>query len=425
MLVEVTTSILAGGLIATTKYFKSGGSSDHAKIQSIAKHCGLVSREGKEMRILRSNRGREFNEYVYSLPEGLSSNQFREKLDHFQDGLNANKAPIDISLADIRQLNLRSNPLRQIRSLFEAKSKRKKEVEIDYDGTIKFRVYNEPMPKLINYDINVAKKCSGWEVPVGYSRNGLVKHDFEKKAHIIVAGTTDFGKSNWVNTTINTLLTNKPDDVSFVLIDLKGGLEFNRYRQLKQVKAYATDPAETREALQSAVDEMDRITAELLSKGHSNVKDAGSRKRLFIVIDEAADLADDKECQELLKDIARKGRASGLRLVYTTQYPTAETVSSQVKRNCVGRLCFVLDTAIASQVVLDQKGAESLPAIQGRALYKDLKLTEVQTTYISADTMANNIKINIRKGPSDYERRAQKGTTDRRHTLELEETRLS
>jgi DNA segregation ATPase FtsK/SpoIIIE, S-DNA-T family len=420
VLVEITTSILAGGLIATTKYFSSGGTSDHARIQTVAKNCGLG-----DLRILRSKKGRDVSEYVYSLPDGMSSNQFRDKLDHFQDGLNANKSGFDISLADLRQLNFRSNPYTQIQSLLASKKKRRKEVEVEFDGTVKFRVYNEPLPKMFRFDESLVNKCNGWEVPVGQSRKGIVKHDFEKKAHIIVAGTTDFGKSNWVNSTINTLLANQGENVSFILVDLKGGLEFNRYRRLKQVKAYATDPDETREALQSAVDEMDRITADLLAKGHSNVKEAGSKKRLFIIIDEAADIADDKECQELLKDIARKGRASGLRLVYTTQYPTAETVSSQVKRNCVGRLCFVLDTGIASQVVLDQKGAESLPAIQGRALYKDLSLTEVQTPYIDANTMANNIKVNIRKGPSEHERGTQKGNTRREYTLELEETRLS
>jgi DNA segregation ATPase FtsK/SpoIIIE, S-DNA-T family len=139
-------------------------------------------------------------------------------------------------------------------------------------------------------------------------------------------------------------------------------------------------------------------------------------------------MADDKECQELLKDIARKGRASGLRLIYTTQYPTAETISSQVKRNCIGRLCFVLDTATASQVVLDQPGAEKLPAIQGRALYKDLGLIEVQTPYINDSHMRETIKININPRKDDDDVHASdnfKGTETRKHTIEFEEIGLS
>jgi S-DNA-T family DNA segregation ATPase FtsK/SpoIIIE len=289
-----------------------------------------------------------------------------------------------------------------------------------------FRVYNEPLPTLVPFEDDLIKKCKAWEVPVGESRNNFIKHDFEKKAHIIVAGTTDFGKSNWVNVAINTLIKNKPDDVTFTLIDLKGGLEFSRYKNLKQVKGYATNVKEARVELQSAVDEMDRVTEYLLEKGYSNVKDAGFNGRHFIVID----MADDKTCQGLLKDIARKGRASGLRLIYTTQYPTAETVSSQVKRNCIGRLSFVLDTATASTVVLDQGGAEKLPIIQGRALYKDLKLIEVQTPYISNEKIKETIQphINIRPRKERVESGAkvsEERTEGRKYTPIIEETELS
>jgi DNA segregation ATPase FtsK/SpoIIIE, S-DNA-T family len=171
------------------------------------------------------------------------------------------------------------------------------------------------------------------------------------------------------------------------------------------------------------------VTEYLLEKGYSNVKEAGFKERHFIIIDEAADMADDKGCQELLKDIARKGRASGLRLVYTTQYPTVETISSQVKRNCIGRLCFVLDTATASQVVLDQGGAEKLPAIQGRALYKDLRLIEVQTPYIPGGAITENIQPHISIRPrkervesnEEGNRKAAKRGT---HTLVIEEAGL-
>jgi S-DNA-T family DNA segregation ATPase FtsK/SpoIIIE len=267
-------------------------------------------------------------------------------------------------------------------------------------------------------------------VPIGDSRLGLIKFDFEKKAHIIVAGTTDFGKSNWVNSTINTLIKNQPNNVSFTLIDLKGGLEFSQYKDMPQVRSLARDPEETLKSLEYAVEKMNQTTNYLLNKGFRNVKEADFKERHFIIIDEAADIADHKDCQELLKDIARKGRAAGLRLIYTTQYPTAETVNSQVKRNCIGRLCFVLDTATASTVVLDQGGAEKIPLIQGRALYKDVKLVEVQTPYISSEKIKENIQphINIRprkEGVESNGKVSPEGTERRKYTPVFEETELS
>lgn len=146
------------------------------------------------------------------------------------------------------------------------------------------------------YDDELIRKCKGWEVPIGESRHGFIKYDFEKKAHIIVAGTTDFGKSNWVNSAINTLMKNQPDNASFTLIDLKGGLEFRQYKDLSQVKSLAKDSEEALESLKFAIEKMNQITEYLLKNGFRNVKEAGYKERHFIVIDEAADIADDKDC---------------------------------------------------------------------------------------------------------------------------------
>lgn len=431
MIFEITSSLLAGGLMGFSYLQKQGGSSDAAKIQKICAQNGLDFKDDN-MQLLRKSKIRDEGrvvgiEYAYRIPLGKSFHDYELKKQHIQDGLNNKRTLLDVSINDLRSLKLDRNIIQAIKTLLEKKKDVRKEIELSYDGVLKIKVFNEPLPTKFNFETGISK---GWKVPVGKSRGGMILYDFEKKAHIIVAGTTDFGKSNWVNCTINTLLHNQGDNVSFTLIDLKGGLEFNRYRNLKQVKAYATNVEEAAEALQAAVEEMDSMTEYLLENGFSNVKDAGVKQRHFIVIDEAADMADDKQCQALLKDIARKGRASGLRLIYTTQYPTAETVSSQVKRNCIGRLCFVLDTATASQVVLDQPGAEKLPAIQGRALYKDLGLIEVQTPYISNDAINKVIQphINIRPRKERVEmneegnRKAAKGGSD---TLVIEETRLS
>ncbi|MCV9886223.1 FtsK/SpoIIIE domain-containing protein [Metabacillus halosaccharovorans] len=431
MIFELTTTMFAGGLVGFSYYKMNGGpSNDHEKIVRIARNCGLVNKEGKEIRIFRKSKKNNYTEYVYQMPQGLSEKQFLDKINNFQDGLNIKKTTVEISFEDLRKINFRGDLFKQIKSILKKKKKIRKEVEIEFDGMIMFRVYNEPLPTMVPFENELIRKCTGWEVPVGEGRRGFLKHNFEKKAHIIVAGTTDFGKSNWVNVTINTLIKNKPNDVSFTLIDLKGGLEFSRYKNLKQVKGFATNVEEARDELQNAVNEMDQVTEYLLEKGFSNVKDAGFKDRHFIVIDEAADMAEDKECQRLLKDIARKGRASGLRLIYTTQYPTTETISSQVKRNCIGRLSFVLDTTTASNVVLDQGGAEQLPIIQGRALYKDIKLIEVQTPYIKNDIIKEIIQphINIRPRKERVESNAeigQEATKGRKYTPVIEETELS
>lgn len=432
MIFEITSTLLAGGLVGFSFLQKQGSSSDAAKIQRICANNGLIVKEnGKQntMQLLRRSKIKDEGrivgtEYAYRIPLKFSIDDYETHKNRIRDGINNKQKVLDLTLQDVLGIKLDRNILSNIKSLLNKKKTLRKEIELSYDGLLKIRVYNEPLTTRFLFKTGLTK---GWTVPVGKSRGGLITHDFEKKAHIIVAGTTDFGKSNWVNCTINTLLVNKGEDATFTLIDLKGGLEFNRYRKLKQVKAYATNVKEAKEALQAAVNKMDEITEYLLEKGFSNVKDAGFKERHFIVIDEAADMAEDRDCQDLLKDIARKGRASGLRLIYTTQYPTVETISSQVKRNCIGRLCFVLDTATASGVVLDQGGAEKLPAIQGRALYKELGLIEVQTPYIENDDINKNIQphINVRSRKDEInEKGSRETTTGGKYTPFFEETGL-
>jgi DNA segregation ATPase FtsK/SpoIIIE, S-DNA-T family len=429
LLVEITTTLIGGGIYGMSYFLKSAAGNDHKKIQLIAKNCGLVSRDGKEIRIHRKGGSKEWKEYVYQMPHGLSYKQFKEKLDNFQDGLNIKKSTFDISLHDLKQLKIQKDIINQIKELAKKKRTKRKEVEIEFDGMLKFRVYNDPLTSLYPFKEATQKKIKGWKVVVGKDRKGKrILVDFERTYNMIVSGTPGYGKSTWINSSINTLIKNHPDQVKFTLIDLKDGLEFNRYRNLRQVEAFAETPGEAKEALRKTVEKMGKINAYLKENGFSNVKEAGIKERHFVIVDEGADLADDDACQEYLTDIARKGRASGIKLIFATQYPTAQVVSSQIKRQCMGRLSFVLDTATASNVALDQAGAESLQPIEGRALFKELKLIEVQTPYIDDKTIKSIIEPHItfrpRKEDHDEQRTTQAAKTGK-HSLEFEETRLS
>ncbi|HZH59909.1 MAG TPA: hypothetical protein VEY70_10095 [Metabacillus sp.] len=92
MIFELTTSMLAGGLVGFSYYKKNGGASkDHEKIVRIARNCGLVNKEGKEIRIFRRSKKSNYTEYVYQMPQGLSEQQFLDKINNFQDGLNIKK----------------------------------------------------------------------------------------------------------------------------------------------------------------------------------------------------------------------------------------------------------------------------------------------------------------------------------------------
>lgn len=54
----------------------------------------------------------------------------------------------------------------------------------------------------------------------------------------------------------------------------------------------------------------------------------------------------------------------------------------QVKMNIVARISFIAAAQIASRVILDDVGAEDLPSIPGRAIYKIEKNRTIQVPYI-------------------------------------------
>ncbi|MGO4372664.1 FtsK/SpoIIIE domain-containing protein [Paenibacillus sp. MCAF20] len=394
MLLEIVASAAMSGVLAYT-YLDKNGTTDASKIQRIANNCGLHVREDGKQRtihLLRRKRHPWGVEYVYRIPLGLAFSDVLSKKQHIEDGLNHTRGLFDITLADIRTLRLRGDIIEQVKRLL-AGPKHRKEVVMDYDGTLRIRIYREPLPEMVPYDDTTLGKCVGWTVCVGESREGTIYHCFDKIPHLVVAGTTRYGKSVFLKNVITTLIGTQPDAATLTLIDLKGGLAFQRFANVRQVNTVAKDVDESLEALRAIHTEIQRRQAEFLAKGYEDVKEARMMQRHFIVIDEAAELASQGEsdrevkrkkieCEQIIAEIARIAGGLGYRLLFATQYPTADTLPRQVKQNCDARLCFRLQTDTASQVVLDENGAEELPLIKGRAIYRTDRMQIVQTPFI-------------------------------------------
>ncbi|MEK4883696.1 FtsK/SpoIIIE domain-containing protein [Bacillus sp. FSL W8-0223] len=297
--------------------------------------------------------------YVYSLPIGLSSDTIK-----------------NIELTIREALN--------------------KEIEWEFkNGYLHIQVFDDRLPNKWNYTADL--KTDTWEVPIGKNHHGVLYHDFEKYPHMLVGGTTRFGKTVFLKILLASLLMNKKEHVSFYILDLKGGLEFNRYKHLHQIKTLASDLLEACRTLDQIAKELKERERLFKEKGISNIVDTKIQKRTFIIVDEAAELSPklvSKEhkkyaeyCMNCLGQIARIGGALGYRLIYATQYPTREAVPGQVKMNMVARLAFKMPESMGSRVILDETGAEELEAIPGRALYKIEKKREVQVPYINDKTL--------------------------------------
>ncbi|MED5041061.1 FtsK/SpoIIIE domain-containing protein [Geobacillus stearothermophilus] len=438
MVFEILSSLVASGIAATAYFKQHGAGDDKTKIERIAANAGLVSKDGKQIRIYRRTKGEGFTEYVFQIPLGLSFADFERKKHVFEDGLNIKRTTFDISLADLKSINLRSNPIPQIKSLLRNKQKQRKEIEMSFDGMLKIRVYDQPMPERLPFSDSMLSQCRGWEIPVGVSRSGFVKHDFDAIPHMVVAGATRKGKSAFLKLLVASLIARHPDNVRFTILDLKGGLAFAKFRDARQVEAVAKNVYESLEALRAIRDEMNRRLEHFLDAGIEDVRAAGVKERHFVIVDEAAQIASagetDKEikrikveCEHILAEIARVAGALGYRLIFCTQYATADTLPRQVKQNADAKLCFRLQTEIASQVVLGEgeTDAAHLPLIPGRAVYMTDKKEIVQCAHIEDDDIKRIVTphINIRpRKENDHEKGHREGTKTGGHTLVISET---
>ncbi|MER2006278.1 MAG: FtsK/SpoIIIE domain-containing protein [Psychrobacillus sp.] len=402
-MLEILMLLVIGGITSTAFVKKQNlVTNESGKIQRIMSLSGLNVKDGKETLTTRLLRKKQYEwgwEYVYSIPDGRSFDDYQSKFNVLQDGLNNRRKKV--SFADLKKLTLDSTIIRQLQEMFNSKLGEQKEIELDWDGTLIIRVYDQPLPKMVNF-----REGFHFEVPIGLTRdrNTMRYHDFEKIPHMVIGGATRYGKSNTINSIINSLLLTVPDNVYFYFVDLKGGIELCDYENIKQTKSIAYEPEEALETLGSAVAHMRKIQKIVKDSGKKNVHQAGIKDRYFVIVDEVGELnpseAVDKEekklkeqCQKYMSQIARLGAGLGFRLIVATQYPTGDVVNRQIKQNADVKLCFRVQSAVASRVVLDSEGAEKLPQVIGRAIYQTADKREiVQTPFISWETVKENVE---------------------------------
>jgi S-DNA-T family DNA segregation ATPase FtsK/SpoIIIE len=423
MIFEVLSSTIFGAISLKAYLSKSGEGNDSKKLNKIFTLTGLNVKDGQRTlttQLLKKKNYEWGTEYRYRIPLGRSFEDYVSKQKAIESGLNTRSVKIEFK--DLNSLKLDRNIIANIKGLYTKKLSKQKEIELSYDGILKVRVYNEPFPTKIEWKEEFLNS-STWKVTVGTNRNDVIYHDFDKKKSLIIAGVPGSGKSVVIKLIITTLILQNPDYVTFSLIDLKEGAAFTRFKNLKQVTNFGKNETDAIDILKKVKAQMDIDYKKIVDAGYEDVTEAKNKKRHFLIIDEAADLADNKVAMELITDIVRKGRGSGYYVIYSTQYPSMQAVSSQIKRNIPTRLSFLLDSSTASVTVLDTKGAEDLPDIPGRGIYKDTKTKIIQTPFMSNALIQQLIQPYIVKKEAVPLETPKRET--RENTVKLEETRLS
>ncbi|MFL4910136.1 FtsK/SpoIIIE domain-containing protein [Streptomyces sp. MMS24-I2-30] len=233
----------------------------------------------------------------------------------------------------------------------------------------------------------------GFDRPVAFD---LVKDG----PHALIAGTTGSGKSELLQTFVASLAAvNRPDELTFVLVDYKGGSAFKDCVRLPHTLGMVTDLDShlVQRALASLTAELIRrehLLATAGAKDHPEYRALRRRDpnlppmpRLLLVIDEFATLA--REIPDFipgLVGVAQRGRSLGLHMVLATQRP-AGVVTSDIRANTNLRISLRVTDANESTDVLDVPDAASISAATpGRALVRlgHRSAMSFQTAYVGA-----------------------------------------
>ncbi|WP_419249665.1 DNA translocase FtsK [Sandaracinus amylolyticus] len=223
--------------------------------------------------------------------------------------------------------------------------------------------------------------------PIGEDIKGdVVEIDFSSDVspHLLIAGQTGAGKSIALETILLGLTRHRnPSRLRLGLVDPKTTelVAFENSPHL--LRPIGWDPKDAIDLLEGAVAEMERRRDIFRAQRTRSLPEYNARVAdrpdevlpwWVVVLDEYADLTSDKNdkrrIEESLQRLSAKARASGIHVVVATQRPSADVISTVVRSNLVAQLALRVRSAVESNIVMAEAGAEAL-AGKGDAFFKN------------------------------------------------------
>ncbi len=179
--------------------------------------------------------------------------------------------------------------------------------------------------------------------------NTPIYEDLTKIIHILVAGQTGGGKSQFLNQIILTLMLMKtPSEMMLYLVDPKK-VEFGQFDGFPHVKKVLTDMSKSEELFISLLEEMKKRYEFLSKEGYKKISSynkSNPKKKIpyiVVVIDELASLKESfPKVESYIQQMGALTRAAGIHLIIATQYPIVDVVSSVIKENLPSQISFRL-----------------------------------------------------------------------------------
>jgi len=262
-------------------------------------------------------------------------------------------------------------------------------------GYAHITIYEQSMEKFYPFEWDYYQYPKMYlPIPIGISQKGLEVLDLSKAPHLLISGTTNYGKSTLIYNIIHALLP----IAKIAIVDLKR----LQYSYLKKYVALAKNENDTLTLLQAINKEMERRIDLLEDAEVEKIQNyKGDLPFIVLIIDEIAEVQD-KETIYYIDRLARLARAVGISIVAATQRPSKKlkVFEENTRDMFAARVCYLMPDEVSSRLVLGEtcSMAAQIPEIPGRGIYKyGITLKTVQTMFLDLDDAKVLLKKQVKE----------------------------
>lgn len=366
-------------------------------IQKAVEHLGMTSPAGSKLKVVD----------VEPLSEGQ------------------NKILLQAIGFDVAQVQLKKAILESCLNLFVQDIR----VSENSRRIIEILVSDRDLPTLVPYDKVVWQLTEPFSFMVGDGMRGFIVASLKKIHHLLIAGSSGYGKSFFTKQVLVGLLQSSKH-IQLYLLDLKRGVEVKVFEPLENV-LIAKEMIESVEVLDAVCKEMDRRFDYLESKGFVEIDcERDKLDRIVVFVDEASELftviksnksvkASAEKARDLADRIAKLGRVAGIHLILATQKVVKETIDTRVQANINARLVLRVNERTASTTVLGNTLAYELPEIKGCGIWSvGAKDIVVQTPKLDNEEVGKKVALLAEKFNGNANPLFQKMLTIRKQKAE-------